>query len=250
MTAPFLLLHGLPTSGRLWRHVAPQLEALGHRVFAPDLPGFGDTPALHDLRLSAYRGWLQRYIQQHELQGAHLVGQDYGGLLAMCVAARSPTPPASLTLVSAPPSRVWGALRLTARRPLNLLLYRAFAGRLYLQSAVAADQARAFIQEFAEDPDMARRMEGIARGLERQELAGLREALVQRDLPVLGVWGDDDRVFPERLARRAFAKMPRGTLTVLTGARHGLPYDRADELVAELQRFIGQLSPTARSYTR
>ena len=42
---PIVLLHGNPTSSYLWRHVIPELEALG-RVIAPDLIGQGDSEKL------------------------------------------------------------------------------------------------------------------------------------------------------------------------------------------------------------
>ena len=43
----YLLIHGAWHGGWCWRSVAPLLEARGHRVLAPDLPGHGDdrTPA-------------------------------------------------------------------------------------------------------------------------------------------------------------------------------------------------------------
>ena len=41
-----LLLHGFPTSSHMYRTLIPALAADGHRVVAPDLPGFGfsDSP--------------------------------------------------------------------------------------------------------------------------------------------------------------------------------------------------------------
>ena len=41
-----LLLHGFPTSSHMYRNLIPALAADGHRVVAPDLPGFGfsDSP--------------------------------------------------------------------------------------------------------------------------------------------------------------------------------------------------------------
>jgi pimeloyl-ACP methyl ester carboxylesterase len=38
-----LLLHGFPTSSNYFRNLIPLLAARGHRVVAPDLPGFGVT---------------------------------------------------------------------------------------------------------------------------------------------------------------------------------------------------------------
>ena len=40
-----LALHGYPESSYLWRKLLPRLADLGYRAVAPDLPGFGDSPA-------------------------------------------------------------------------------------------------------------------------------------------------------------------------------------------------------------
>ncbi|MBL8146342.1 MAG: alpha/beta fold hydrolase, partial [Anaerolineae bacterium] len=42
---PLLALHGWGASRQLMTPAADRLAALGHRVVALDLPGFGDTPA-------------------------------------------------------------------------------------------------------------------------------------------------------------------------------------------------------------
>ncbi len=51
---PIVLLHGNPTSSRLWRNVIPHLESLG-RCVAPDLIGMGDSDKLATSGPSAYR---------------------------------------------------------------------------------------------------------------------------------------------------------------------------------------------------
>ncbi len=40
-----LLLHGYPESSYMWRGVMPAVAQAGWRALAPDLPGFGDSPA-------------------------------------------------------------------------------------------------------------------------------------------------------------------------------------------------------------
>jgi pimeloyl-ACP methyl ester carboxylesterase len=46
--ANYLLLHGAGSDGWYWHLVAPELEARGHRVAAPDLPVDDDTAGLAD----------------------------------------------------------------------------------------------------------------------------------------------------------------------------------------------------------
>ncbi|MGW7595799.1 alpha/beta hydrolase, partial [Streptomyces rubiginosohelvolus] len=40
---PFLLVHGMASSARLWDEVADHLAAAGHAVYAVDLRGHGDS---------------------------------------------------------------------------------------------------------------------------------------------------------------------------------------------------------------
>ena len=42
MSTTYVLIHGAWHGGWCWRKIVPLLEAGGHRVFAPDLPGHGD----------------------------------------------------------------------------------------------------------------------------------------------------------------------------------------------------------------
>ena len=40
-----LLVHGYPESSYMWRDILPPLADAGCYALAPDLPGFGDSPA-------------------------------------------------------------------------------------------------------------------------------------------------------------------------------------------------------------
>lgn len=46
--ATIVLLHPFPVDSRFWDDVIPPLEATGHSVMAPDLPGFGSRAAEPD----------------------------------------------------------------------------------------------------------------------------------------------------------------------------------------------------------
>ena len=88
-----LLMHGEPTWSYLYRHIIPQLVALGYRVVAPDLIGFGrsDKPAdRNDYTYERHVAWLSSWLTTMDLSDITLFCQDWGGLLGLRLVAASP----------------------------------------------------------------------------------------------------------------------------------------------------------------
>ncbi len=88
-----LLLHGEPSWCYLYRKMIPILTAAGHRVIAPDLPGFGrsDKPSLRtDYTYQRHVDWMQSLVNQLELQNITLFCQDWGGLIGLRLVAENP----------------------------------------------------------------------------------------------------------------------------------------------------------------
>ena len=88
-----LLMHGEPTWSYLYRHIIPQLVALGYRVVAPDLIGFGrsDKPAdRNDYTYERHVAWLSSWLTTMDLSDITLFCQDWGGLLGLRLVAAFP----------------------------------------------------------------------------------------------------------------------------------------------------------------
>lgn len=82
----WLCLHGNPSWSYLYRHMIPVFLAAGHRVVAPDLPGFGksDKPtAVSQHSFGWHRRVLLEFVDYLDLQNLHLVVQDWGGLIGL-----------------------------------------------------------------------------------------------------------------------------------------------------------------------
>lgn len=86
-----LLLHGEPSWSFLYRKMIPVFLKAGLRVVAPDLIGFGrsDKPAaIEDYTYARHIEWLRSALFDGlDLSGVTLVGQDWGGLLGLRLAA-------------------------------------------------------------------------------------------------------------------------------------------------------------------
>lgn len=79
-----LLIHGTWLGGWVWDRVTPLLQALGHSVIAPDLPGLaGDAAAAHaDIDPSVHATAIVDLLERSDLQDVVLVGHSYGGIVA------------------------------------------------------------------------------------------------------------------------------------------------------------------------
>ncbi len=91
--SPVLLLHGEPSWCYLYRKMIPIITAAGHRAIAPDFAGFGrsDKPTeIKDYSYQLHVDMLAALIDHLDLRDATLVGQDWGGLIGLRVAAERP----------------------------------------------------------------------------------------------------------------------------------------------------------------
>ncbi|MGH7788312.1 MAG: haloalkane dehalogenase [Candidatus Binatia bacterium] len=91
--APVLLMHGEPSWSFLYRHIIAKLAALGHRVVAPDLIGFGrsDKPSEQtDYTYERHVAWMREWLVGMQLQNATFFGQDWGGLIGLRLVAAQP----------------------------------------------------------------------------------------------------------------------------------------------------------------
>jgi len=88
-----LLVHGEPTWCYLYRRMIPGLLAVGLRVVAPDLIGFGRSDKPVERSSYTYAGhvrWVSSFIELLERDDLILFCQDWGGLIGLRVAAERP----------------------------------------------------------------------------------------------------------------------------------------------------------------
>ena len=97
--SPILLVHGFPESWWAFRKLIPLLAA-GHRVFAVDLRGFGDSdngPGENDSATAAED--LHQLIASLDVGPVHLTGQDISGATVFRLAPTYPLDVLSLTAI-------------------------------------------------------------------------------------------------------------------------------------------------------
>jgi pimeloyl-ACP methyl ester carboxylesterase len=97
----FVLIHGAFGGGWIWGPLAEALEAKGHSVEAPDLPGGGDdTTPIAEVTLDAYARRVCEVLAGRS-EPAVLVGHSMGGVAITQAAARCPERISSMVYVAA-----------------------------------------------------------------------------------------------------------------------------------------------------
>ncbi|MET8309428.1 alpha/beta hydrolase [Micromonospora sp. NPDC005173] len=103
--APVVLLHGFPQHSGEWDEVVPALHAAGLRTYALDQRGYspGARPAaVAEYRIPELVADVVAVLDALGLDAVHLVGHDWGAVVAWAMAAEHPERVRTLTAVSVP----------------------------------------------------------------------------------------------------------------------------------------------------
>jgi pimeloyl-ACP methyl ester carboxylesterase len=191
---PLLFLHGWGLTPKTYEAGITRLTAGGVRVLAPALPGFGgsDGPPLRSIDLKAYSSRIAGLIEKLDVEKpVFVVGHSFGGGVAMQLATDRPDLVRSLTLVNsvggAPGRRNGMANRSWLRWMLGALTELhpgALAGSL-------PSLTRSLVPNLLRRPVTLALTARLALTVDLEQQA---RALVASGMPVLFVWGDQDRL--------------------------------------------------------
>lgn len=104
---PVVALHGFPQTNVSWTSVTPGLVGAGCRVIAPNQRGYspGARPVgVEHYRINHLTGDILGLLDALDLPSAHLVGHDWGAVVAWHLAAEHPDRVRTLTAASVPHS--------------------------------------------------------------------------------------------------------------------------------------------------
>ena len=244
-----LLLHGFPDSHELWRHQVPALAAVGFRVIAPDLRGFGASHRPGGYGLGAHVGDMLGLLDRLGVPEAHVVGHDWGAALGWRLAAVAPDRVRSLAALSVGHPAAFAGAGLGQREKSWYMLLFQFEG--VAEQWLSADDFANF-RAWSGHPDadavIARLAEPgaltAALGIYRDSLPPSRlvappPALPPITAPVLGVWSSADRFLLEEpmVASGAYVTGP-WTYARVQDAGHWMQLDRPDAVNQLLLEFL------------
>ncbi|MCW2501633.1 MAG: hypothetical protein JWN87_3309 [Frankiales bacterium] len=231
---PLLFLHGWGLSPQTYAGGVTRLTAAGIRVIAPSLPGFGGSagPPLRGIDLPAYAQRIGRLLDVLEVdQPAFVVGHSFGGGVAIQLATDRPERVRSLTLlnsVGGGPGQRTGLVDASWLRWM-LGTVSELSPRDLARSAPA--MLRAFVPNALRKPLTLALTAKLALTV---DLADEAARLVATGMPVLFIWGDEDKlILPGALAAVA-GKLP----AEVVHGRHGWLLVQPEEFATLLRNAL------------
>ncbi len=253
---PVLFVHGLGGSWPNWLEQLP-VFAQTHRVIAPDLPGFGNSPMpTGDISISGYARTLDALLDALDLDAAAVVGNSMGGFVSAELAIAFPQRVERLVLVSAAGLSTYHDPRGTRAHALRRIerLVGVQTGWVASHADLVARRARlreATLGLVARHP--GRLPAALAaeqlRGVGKPGFFGALHANLDYDFrhrvpeivcPTLIVWGDRDRVITPRDADRFAELIPGARKVVFEDTGHVAMLERPVEFNALLAEFLAE----------
>ncbi len=247
---PLILVHGFPTSSRLWHSVARDFPD-GHRLVIVDLPGFGRSdPLSGSADCAAHADAMLALLDEFGISRGCLVGHGMGGGVVQRIAVRAPERVSHLALLDSAafgvaPRRMAGLARrlggLARALPPGLLaglvqgsLRRGFA--VPERSRLTLDTCLQPFTTAAGRDQLARHLAA----LDRCDTAETTPRLAALGIPTAILWGADDPFYPVSLAERLRDAIPHATLDLIAGASHFTPEDAPDRVISRLTELVAR----------
>ncbi len=255
-----VLLHGFPEFWWSWRHQIPALATAGYRVVAPDMRGYNlsDKPyGVSSYRIEKLVGDVAGLIRALGRERAHVVGHDWGAIVAWEFAMRRPEMTDRLAVLNVPhPREMVKGLRRAAQLRKSWYIF-AFQLPGVPERLIARNDfeflrrtfkgyPRADVDKYVEAARRARNLNGPINYYRAAMQATLRgRAPAYRPIPssTLVIWGEDDAFLGKEMAHPDVRWVPDVRVEMLPGASHWVQLDAPNEVNALLLGHLG--APTA-----
>lgn len=229
-----IMLHGHPSKAEEWAPVLREFSEHNH-VIALDLLGYGesDEPDIQYTigdQVRVVRG----LMRELGIPKARILGYSMGGWIALKLAVESPDVVEKLVLVNS------GGFRFTPPFTSDIFVPKTLEEFKKLQEFQASGAelpdfiAVDLLNEFKRKEKVYRRA--------GESLLSMNEAMDGKvggvTMPVLILWGLEDRMIPLDNALRMKEEIPSATLSILDGCGHALFWQCGDRAVAEIQKFL------------
>jgi pimeloyl-ACP methyl ester carboxylesterase len=257
-----LLLHGIAGSSETW---VPAMRLLqrDYVVIAPDFLGHGaSAKPPGDYSLGNYAAGLRDFLDVLEIDRATVIGQSYGGGVALQFAYQFPERCERLGLVDAGGlgREVSWLLRLVTLPGAEYVLPALFLAPVrdwgdsilsFLKDrGIRSDRATEMWRSFGSLTDPAKRA-AFVRTMRAvidpggQAVSAMDRLYLAEEMPTLIVWGERDKIIPLSHAYQAHEAIPHSRLEIMSGVGHFPHVEDPFQFVEILVDFLRSTEPSS-----
>jgi len=256
-----LLLHGIAGSSRTWIPVMQLLQD-AYTVLAPDFFGHGESAKPPgDYSLGNLAASVRDLLHLLEVERATVIGQSYGGGVALQFAYQFPELCERLVLVDAGGlgREVSWILRLATLPAAELVmpvLFPSFA-RGWGDALTRISRSLGFRNARAEEiwnayrsltnPENRKAFVTTMRGVidpGGQTVSAMDRLYLAAHMPTLIVWGDKDTIIPVVHAYKVHEAIPNSRLRIMEGVGHFPHAEEPARFVEILEEFLHDTEPS------
>ena len=238
---PLVLLHAFPFDRRFWHSVTPAFVHAGFRVIAPDLRGFGASPAgdapwtlldqAHDVAA---------LLDRLAAPQAHVLGLSMGGYVALALVAALPQRVNKLVLAhtkAAPDTPQAKAGRQQGIHIVQTQSVDAFADGMLpkMLSPHTSEETRSKVRALMNQP--ADNIITALRAL--RDRPDQQPELSRISAPTLVLTGAEDAISTPMENQTMAAEIPRAQVEVVGGAAHLSNFEAPDVFISAVVSFLG-----------
>lgn len=250
---PVVLIHGTPSYSYIWRNVAPHLAESGFQVFVFDLLGFGasERPVHADTSVAAQTDLVTELMTVWGLNRAQIVAHDIGGAVGLRLAVGYPELVERLVVIDTVsydswPSETWkeiirNHLDSYAAMPADefeALLTRQLKMTVSDPDRMTGDTLEAYLDVVSGATGRSSFFQHQVRHYDSKYTEEITPDLPNLQMPVMILWGEDDKWQPASYAERLHADIPGSQLQVIPNAGHFLMEDAPEAVTQHLLDFL------------
>jgi pimeloyl-ACP methyl ester carboxylesterase len=232
-----VLVHGLGGRAEDWRELAPLIAKAGFRVYLPDLIGYGRSEKPTDFSYSVHdeADLVVGFLDALNLKQVDLGGWSMGGAIVQHVAAAHPERIRRLMLFDSAGLFVlpkWDTNLFTPQSTAELdrlddllMPHPPKVPGFVAKDILRVSDERAWI--------IHRALTTMLTGQDATD-----KLLPQLTMPVLIVWGGEDKITPVELGETMHRQIPQSEFDVIAGCGHLAPGQCAPQMAPKVVEFV------------